>query len=140
MTEVRKPIPRPLPKPDIYVETKPFWQAAKRHELLLQYDTEAGKFQWFPRPVSIYSGKRTLEWRAASGKGRLYTWTLSHIGWPGHADRVPYMCALVELEEGVRMLANLVNYQGVELRDGLPVRLVWEALSDEFEYPQFEPA
>jgi uncharacterized OB-fold protein len=50
------------------------------------------------------------------------------------------MCALVELEEGVRMLANLYNTDGVELSVGLPVRLIWETLSEDFEYPAFEPA
>lgn len=134
------PLPRPLPRPDVYVETAPFWEAAKRHKLMLQYDTEVGKYQWLPRPVSIYTGKRTLEWREASGRGTLYSWTLSNVAWPGHADRAPYMCALVELEEGVRILTNLYNYDGVELRDGLPVKLMWETLSEDFEYPAFEPA
>ncbi len=140
-TKTPKPQPsRPLPRPDIYVETTPFWEAAKRHKLLLQYDTEVGKYQWLPRPVSIYTGKRTLEWRPASGRGTLYSWTLSHVAWPGHADRAPYMCAVVELEEEVRMLVNLYNTDGVELSVGLPVRLIWETLSEDFEYPAFEPA
>ncbi len=140
MAEEKKPIPRPLPRPNIYVETNPFWDAAKEHRLLIQYDPEVGRYQWMPRPVSIFTGKRTLEWREVSGRGKLYSWTLSHVEWPGHAGRAPYMCALVELEEGVRMLANLYNHQGVELRDGLPVKLTWETLSDAFEYPAFEPA
>lgn len=140
MSDVKKPIPRPLPRPNIYVETKPFWEAAKEHRLLVQYDTEVGKFQWVPRPVSIFTGKRTLEWKEVSGLGKLYSWTLSNVGWPGHAERVPYMCALVELDEGVRMLANLYNYEGVDLIDGLRVKLLWETLSDDFEYPAFEPA
>ena len=139
MSEANK-IPRPLPRPNIYTETQPFWEAAKAHRFLLQYDTETNRPQWPPRPVSIYTGKRTLEWREASGRGTLYSWTLSHVAWPGHAGRAPYMCALVELEEGVRVLANLVNYEGVELRDGLPVKLAWDTLSEAFEYFNFEPA
>lgn len=134
------PLPRPLPRPGVYMETKPFWDAAKEHRLVAQFDTEVGKFQWMPRPVSVFTGKRTLEWRELSGKGTLYTWTLSHVAWAGHADRVPYMCALVDLEEGVRMLASLYNWLDVELTDGMPVKLMWETLSDEFEYPAFEPA
>ena len=138
--EKKKTLPRPLPRPNIYLDTMPFWEAAKQHKLLLQYDTVVGKFQWFPRPVSIYSGRRTLEWREASGKGTLYSWTLSNVAWPGHAERVPYMCAFINLEENVRMMTNLYNYEGTELKAGLPVRLIWETLSDDFEYPAFEPA
>lgn len=139
MSQEKKPIPRPQPRPDIYMETKPFWDAAKEHKLLIQYDPEVGRYQWMPRPVSIFTGKRNLEWREVSGKGKLYTWTKSHVAWPGHADRAPYICVLVELEEGVRMLANLYNTENVTLEDGTPLKLMWETIG-EFEYPAFEPA
>ena len=140
MSEAKKTPPRPLPRPDIYVKTRPFWDAAKEHRLLLQYCNDTNQYQWVPRPVSIYSGKRNLEWREASGKGTLYTWTNTVVPWPGHEGRVPYICALVDLEEGVRMLVNLVNCEASQLRDGMPVKLAWEKLSDDFNVPVFEPA
>ena len=68
-------------------------------------------------------------------RGSFKTPTLRNV-----ADRAPYMCALVEVEEDVRILTNLYNYEGVELRDGLPVKLRWETLSEDFEDPAFEPA
>ena len=101
MSEAKKVV-RPLPRPDIYLKTRPFWDAAKEHKLLLQFCKDTNQYQWYPRPVSIYSGTRNLEWREASGKGTLYTWTNTLVPWPGHEDRVPYICALVDLEEGVR--------------------------------------
>src|SRR4051794_39925051 len=139
MSEAKK-IARPLPRPDIYMKTRAFWDAAKQHRLLLQYCKDTNQFQWYPRPVSIYSGKRNLEWREASGKGTLYSWTETLAPWPGHEDRIPYLCALVDLDEGVRMLVNLINCKPSQLRDGSPVKLSWEKLSEDFEYPVFEPA
>ncbi|MBR0898915.1 OB-fold domain-containing protein [Bradyrhizobium tropiciagri] len=138
MREAKK-TPRPLPRPDIYMNTSPFWEAAKQRRLMLQYCKDSNRYQWFPRPVSIYSGKRNLEWREASGKGILYTWTNTLVPWPDHEDRVPYVCALVDLQEGVRMLVNLINCDASKFREGLPVRLAWEKLSDDFNVPVFEP-
>src|SRR5258708_22487719 len=86
MSEAKK-IARPLARPDIYMKTRPFWEAAKQHKLMLQCCKDTNQYQWFPRPVSIYSGKRNLEWREASGKGTLYTWTNTLVPWPGHEDR-----------------------------------------------------
>lgn len=130
---------RPLPIVNRYADTAPFWAAAKEHRLVVQYDSETGDPQWFPRSVSLVTGRRTLEWREVSGEGTIYSFSRHLKGWPGHEDRVPYVVALVELPEGVRMLANIVNAEEADLRIGQPVKVVWERLSDEFEYPAFEP-
>lgn len=138
-SEPKKPV-RPLPKPDIYAKTTPFWEAANEGKLLLQYCRDTGKYQWFPRSGSLYSGKRNIEWRQASGRGTVYSYTVSVAPWPGHEDRVPYLCAYVQLEEGVRILANLFNVTAADVKIGMPVRLTFERLSGKFNYPAFEPA
>ncbi len=130
---------RPLPRANAYVDTRPFWEAANQGKLMLQYCPIAKRHQHFPRPVSLYTGRRDLEWREASGRGTLYSWTTTFSPWPGHEERVPYICALVDLEEGVRMLANLYNCRAEALRVGAPVRLIWERLSQDYNYPAFEP-
>ena len=135
-----KRIPRPLPRPNTYMDTRPFWDAAKNGKLLIQYCKDTGKPQFFPRPVSLANGKRNLEWREASGRGTVYSYTNTFSAWPGHEDRVPYICALVELEEGVRILCNLLNVKAADVKIGMPVRLCWEKLSEDINYPAFEPA
>jgi hypothetical protein len=139
MSDVKKAA-RPLPRPNAYVDTKPFWEAARQGRLVLQYCLDAGKFQHYPRPVSVYTGKRNLEWRAVSGKGLVYAHTVTRVPMPGFEDRVPYIVVTVELEEGVRLLANLLNCAPEAVRIGMPVRLCWERLSDDINYPSFEPA
>lgn len=138
MTEKRK-IARPVPRPNAYMNTAPFWAATREGKLLLQFCKDSGKYQWYPRPVSIYTGKRNLEWREASGKGTLYSWTVTYSAWPGHEDRVPYICAYVDLDEGPRLLCNLLNCARDKVRIGMPVKLVWEKLEDGTNYPAFEP-
>lgn len=140
MSEAPKKIPRPLPRVNVYMNTKPFWEAAREGALVIQYCKETGRPQFFPRSVSLATGKRNLEWREVSGNGKVYSWTTTYSAWPGHDDRVPYICALVELDEGVRMLVNLLNCEGNDVKIGMKVKLCWEKLADDVNYPAFEPA
>jgi hypothetical protein len=136
----QKKNPRPIPKPNSYMDTRPFWDKAKEGKLVLQFCKDSGKAQFFPRPVSLATGKRNLEWREVSGRGTVYTYTNTFSAWPGHEDRVPYLCALVELEEGVRILCNLMNVKAADVRIGMKVKVCWEKLSEDIHYPAFEPA
>jgi uncharacterized OB-fold protein len=135
-----KKIPRPLPRIGAYMDTKPFWEAAKSGKLVIQYCRDTGKPQHFPRPVSMANGRRNLEWREVSGKGTVYSFTNTFSAWPGHEDRVPYLCALVELPEGVRMMVNLLNVKAEDVKIGMPVKVCFEKLSEEINLPAFEPA
>jgi uncharacterized OB-fold protein len=130
---------RPLPKLGFYLDTKEFWEGARRQKLMLQFCTEGQKFQHYPRPVSVYTGRHTVEWREASGLGRVYSWTVTRSPWPGHESRVPYICAYVDLEEGVRFLCNLVDCREDEVEIGMPVEVRWDRLSDDIVYPDFAP-
>lgn len=127
---------RPVPAPTSH--TKPFWDGARERKLMLQYDPDTGSFQFWPRPASLRTGKANLEWRQASGKGRLYSFTTMHVAGPGFEDRVPYLVGLVELDEGVRIIANLVGVGVGEATIGMPVRVTWEPLGDT-NYYAFEP-
>lgn len=138
MSENAKTI-RPLPKVGSYIETKEFWDGAKRGKLMLQYCTETKRFQHFPRPVSLYTGRKTVEWREASGYGTVYSWTVTRSPWPGHEQRVPYICAYVELDEGLRFLCNLVDCDENKIEIGMPVEVRWDRLTEEIAFPDFAP-
>lgn len=134
-----KKIPRPLPRPNSYMNTQPFWEAAKNGKLVIQFCKDTGLPQFFPRPVSLANGRRNLEWREVSGKGTVYSYTNTYSAWPGHEDRVPYLVALVELAEGVRIMCNLLNVKADAVTIGMPVKLCWEKLSEDINFPAFEP-
>ncbi|MHB8383107.1 MAG: Zn-ribbon domain-containing OB-fold protein [Candidatus Binataceae bacterium] len=100
MSEYLKPLPKPSPT------SRPFWVAARRHELKLQRCAACGKFIYYPRPRCPYCFGDNLEWRQVSGRGKVYSFTIvrraSH-----RAFTDPYVLAIVELEEGPRMTANI---------------------------------
>ena len=128
---------RPVPRENVYVDTAPFWKGVQEGKLVLQYCTEAKKFQHFPRPVSIYTGRRTLEWREVSGNGVIYACTVVRIPGPGLDGRLPLCVATVELDEGVRMIANILDCTPEQLAIGKRVKLAWDRLTDERQYPAF---
>ena len=93
---------RPLPQTGLFVDTDPFWKGTERGELMLQFCPDTQQYQQFPRPVSMYSGTRELEWRAVSGRGTIYACTIVRVPAPNlDASRLPLSLVTVELEEGV---------------------------------------
>lgn len=133
-------VDRPVPRAGVYVDTAPFWEGVSQGKLVLQYCTEAKRFQHYPRPVSLFTGRRTLEWREVSGNGTIYAFTVVRIPGPGLEGRLPLCVATVELDEGVRMIANVINCAPEEPAIGKRVRLAWDRLTDTHRYPAFELA
>ncbi len=132
------PANRPVPRFSAYVDSKAFWDGIAEGKLMLQYCTEAKRFQHYPKPVSGYTGRRTLEWRETSGKGVIYACTVVRIPGPGLEGRLPLCVATVELDEGVRMIANVLNCSPEQMAIGKRVKLVWDQLTPEQRYPAFE--
>ncbi|MEJ7931085.1 OB-fold domain-containing protein [Ramlibacter sp. AN1015] len=133
--------PRPaLPPESGFTDTAPFWQGTRDKRLLLQVCTETGRFQHFPRPLSLATGRRTLGWKEASGLGRIYAHTVLRTPGLGADGRLPLPLALIELDEGVRILANLLNVEPAGVRIGDRVRLAWDERGGDARYPAFEPA
>ncbi|MEM9428578.1 MAG: Zn-ribbon domain-containing OB-fold protein [Pseudomonadota bacterium] len=126
------------PVPTIYPETQHFWDGAAAGKLLLQYCRDCRKHYFPPRPFCPYCGSRAVEIVEASGRGRLYSYTISHLPTPGYEP--PFIVAVVMLEEGVKMLTNIVDCpqtpQAVALDMALEV--AFEARGDLF-VPQFRP-
>ena len=135
-----RPAGRPIPRQSSYVQSEPFWSGAKQGNLMLQYCVETGRFQHYPRPVSIYTGKRRLEWREVSGRGTVYACTVLRVPGPGLEGRLPLCVATVDLDEGVRLIGNVLNCDPADVKIGARVRLAWDELSEEVKYPAFELA
>jgi uncharacterized protein len=129
---------RPIPRQGSYVNSGPFWSGAKEGRLMLQYCVETGQFQHYPRSVSIYTGKRRLEWREVSGKGSVYACTVLRIPGDGLEGRLPLSVATIDLDEGVRVIANVLRCSPEEVKIGARVKLCWDKLGDDVNYPAFE--
>src|SRR5262245_6297428 len=102
--------------------------------------TECDAAFWFPGAACPRCLSTAIEWRPASGRGTVHAASAQHrAAVPALADRVPYAVALVDLEEGVRVMSNVVGCQADDVRGGLAVQVTWEALPDGRHLPQFEP-
>lgn len=121
-----------------YMDTAPFWAAAREHRLLLQYCPISGRYQFYPRPGSIFTGRRQLEWREATGKGRLAAWTVDRMA-PVIHHALPRIQVYVDLDEGVRLLTWLVDSEPKELTPGMRVQVRWVDLEDGRRWPAFTP-
>jgi uncharacterized OB-fold protein len=140
----RPPYEKPLP--DLRPEGGPFWEGTRAHKLLLPAGPDGRPF-WYPRAYT----PGTLEpvrWIEAKGTGTVYTYSVHFIG-PSKAYKgdPPHIVALVDLDEGVRMMTNLVRdeegYPSLapeEVRIGMPVRVVFHDVTDEITLPKFAPA
>jgi uncharacterized OB-fold protein len=130
---------RPLPEPDD--ASAPFWEACARHELVLQACAACGALRHPPRPMCPACTSMEAVWRPASGRGRVWSWVIAHPPvLPAFADRVPYNVVVVELEEGVRMVGNVVGVPNEEIREGLPVEVAWEDVAEGVSLPVWRPA
>jgi uncharacterized protein len=135
----RTPVKKPIPVPD--EATCPFFEGARRHELMLQRCGLCGTATWPVKPRCSNCFSAEIDWVPASGKGTLYTFTLMHQVYdPAFADEVPYNVSVVELEEGVRFTTNIVGCQNADLRIGMPLEVTFEDVTDEITLPKFKPA
>jgi len=120
---------RPLPQPSPL--TRPFWDAARRHELWVQRCTACGTHLFYPRHLCTTCGSGALEWVQTSGRGTVFTYTVARRAThPGLADRVPYVIAVVELEEGPKLTTNIVDVDPDHVVIDMVVQATYEDLGD----------
>jgi uncharacterized OB-fold protein len=118
----------------------PFWEATRERRLLVQWCASCGHPVFFPREVCPFCTSSQLEWRPASGRATLYSFTVEHKPQVQVlASTGPYAIALVDLDEGVRMMSNVVRCEVESLVVGMALQVTWEPLSDGRHLPLFEP-
>lgn len=132
MADHNKPLPRISP------ETQPFWDGCRQGELRYQLCRGCGRVQFYPRVLCAGCGATSLEWRRSRGEGSIYTVTVVYRApLPAFRGDVPYAIALVDLDEGFRMMANVLGPDPESLAIGDRVRVVFETRGD-LALPQFE--
>lgn len=133
--------PEEKPRPTLRGEEAPFYAAAAEGRLVLQRCPSCGRIVSYPRTLCPHCHDGAPEWIDASGRGTVYSFSVLHrAGSPGFEADVPYVVALVDLEEGVRMMANLMNVPAEQVEIGMPVSVTFERRADDLVVPQFEPA
>jgi uncharacterized OB-fold protein len=129
------------PLPHIDEESRPWWEALQRHELYIQKCIKCGDVRYYPRALCTNCMSSQVQWLKCSGRGKVYTFTATYQNQaPGFRESLPYIMAYVELDEGVKMLTNLVDCQPEQVKIGMPVEVVYEDVTPEVTLAKFRPA
>jgi uncharacterized protein len=129
---------KPLPVPS--EESRPFWEACRRHEFRLQRCAVCQRYWFPPSNVCPECLSDQWEWALASGGGTVFSFVVFHrVYHPGFRDAVPYPVALIALDEGPRFLSNVIDCAVEDIRVGMPVQVVFEDVTDDCTLPKFRP-
>jgi uncharacterized protein len=125
--------PRKIPAPVATVETQPFWNAARERRFVVPTCSACGRAHWYPRAVCPFCGSGEVQWRDASGKGTIYTFSVMRRA------KEPYAIAYVTLAEGPTMLTNIVDCDFDTLAVGQPVSVAFYDTENGPPVPMFRP-
>lgn len=131
------------PLPTITTEAKPFWDATARQKLVMQRCQNCRAWVWTPRPGCFECGSERLEWTELSGHGEIYSFTVirqvvGRAASKAFEPDVPYVVAWIDLEEGPRMISNVVGCPVEDVKLGMKVSVVFEQQSPEIWLPKFK--
>ncbi len=137
-------MPNGMPLPNVKEpQSKDWWVSCKKHKLVIQRCSECGTFRHPPDVLCYKCRSFKSEWHEVSGKGVVYSFVIPHH--PVHSalkDRVPYNVVLVELPDAanIRMVGNLIDCPGNEIKIGMPVEVTWEDINENVTLPQWKKA
>lgn len=129
------------PLPIINEDNAPYWEYAREHQLRMQKCANCGHIRF---PVGIVCPRchsLETEWTRLSGKGKVYSYIIYHQAYhPAYKDALPYVVAIIQLDEGPRMESNITDCRLEDLRIGMPVALYFDDVTEEVSLPKFRPA
>jgi uncharacterized protein len=135
-----RPAPQ-KPSPDVFTYTEPFWKGTNEGELRIQVCSSCSNKQWYPKVSCENCGERQFTWVKSSGKGTVYSFTLIRevvMNSPAFEKEIPYALSIVELDEGVRMVAQIFGCPPDQVKIGMAVEAFFEKI-DGFSVVKFKP-
>jgi uncharacterized OB-fold protein len=130
-----------LPRPTANADSKPYWDAARERRLVLRRCKACGTLHFMPRHLCPECWSDQLEWVPSGGKGAVHSYTvIRRPSNPAFAAQAPYVVALIDLDEGPRMVANVLGDDALAVRIGDRVEVTFEDRGDGALLPQFRRA
>ena len=118
-------------------DSRPYWEGLTQGELRIQHCDTCSKAVFYPRSICPHCHSDQLSWIVASGKGTIYSYTVAHQGFGPFAEDVPFVIAIIELEEGTRMMSRIVDARRQDIVVGAAVRVTFESVSEDLTLPYF---
>ena len=130
---------KPLPK--INADTQTFWDGCRQHVFRIQKCGDCGHLRWPPAFLCPNCLSKNTQWITVSGRGTVYSYAVYHVAFdPAFQEDLPYVVALVALEEGPHILSNIVGCNPQEVICDMPVEVIWNETTEAVTLPQFRPA
>src|SRR5258708_18120322 len=118
-------------------DSRPNWEGLAQGELRIQRCNSCSKAVFYPRSICTHCHADQLSWIVASGKGTIYSYTVAHQAFGSFAADVPFVVAIVELEEGARMISRIVDAPRERVKVGTVVRVTFEQVGEDLTLPYF---
>jgi uncharacterized protein len=129
-----KPVPVPTK------ETQPYWDGCKQHELRVQKCAACGHHQFYPRLYCTTCMSDRVEWVKTSGRAKVLSYTIIYRPvTQAFAGNVPYVVAMVTLDEGPQMMTNIIDCEPEKVHIGMPVQVTFDDWTEEISVPKFKP-
>ncbi|SDH24961.1 hypothetical protein SAMN05192534_10336 [Alteribacillus persepolensis] len=125
------------PKPPLDEESAPFWEGAKEHKLMIQECNDCDNAIFYPRTICPHCFSDHVTWTEASGKGHIHSYTVVHKARPPFKQDTPFVVAIIDLEEGARMLSRIVGDRE-DVSIGKPVSVVYKKVDEDLTLPCFQ--
>lgn len=135
MSDYRKPIPVAS------IESKPYWEGLRQHRLMTPRCESCGRHWFPPSRLCPHCGSDRSAWADVSGRGKVYSFVIYHrVYHPGFADETPYVVAVIELDEGPRMISNVTGVAPDAVVCNMTVQVSFEDITETATIPKFRPA
>jgi uncharacterized OB-fold protein len=126
--------------PTIDDDTRPFWQAARERRFLIARCRACGEAHHYPRPFCPRCWSDDVVWEDASGRATLYTYSTVFMNdLPPFKERLPYVAAMVDLDEGPRVMTNVIDCDPTDLSIGMELQIDFREITEEISVPVFRP-
>ncbi|HEU5230087.1 MAG TPA: Zn-ribbon domain-containing OB-fold protein [Ktedonobacteraceae bacterium] len=130
-------MPTQLPPIQQDSDSRPYWEGLAQGELRIQRCDACSRAIFYPRALCPHCHSEKLSWIVASGKGTLYSYTVAHQAFGAFSADAPFVIAIVELEEGVRMMSRIIDAPREQVAIGAKVQVTFQQIGEDLTVPYF---
>ncbi len=131
-------MPAQIPQPTIDSDSREYWDGLAQGELRIQHCTACSHYVFYPRSICPHCFASEITWVKAAGRGKIYSYTVVWQAFGRFAEDVPYVVAIVELDEGVRMMSRIVGTPPEAVKIGAAVQVTFEHFDEGVTLPYFQ--
>jgi len=131
-------MPEQIPQPTIDSDSREYWEGLAHGELRIQHCDTCKQYVFYPRSLCPHCYSDQLSWVVATGRGTIYSYTVVYQAFGSFKEEVPFVVAIVELVEGVRLMTRIIGAPHERVKIGVPVHVSFTSVSEDMTLPYFQ--